>query len=414
MRNPFEPAVASGRVLISRLRGSNRRSVSGSGRRAVYCSVLIVAASLSPAAAPIALATHYDNTNPGATPCGDGSNPVQNVRTFYIKSNGLAYARLEMRWSKFCNTVWIRAVNVTGSGAGYAPEQRLVSDERLLVYDCPRVECLKFDRTEVDDVLPGKGSAGWSKQFTLPPNGSLGVPAAPQPPTIRGRVVITTAAGVNLPVFDTALEPMWTWYANNFANERNLRDPGDKVFSCTNDPDRCVTQRDAVVWYELDASLNNTPGAADLMADMKNVILPGWSGAGDAPTLTWCGAGCADDVLVKVVPVGDPNLGNNLAVTLRDGGFTAGEPAFFNHQTILVRNMEFNHPCGAVDDGCNVGGDDRPLISHEVGHTLGLGHCDLDYSVMCHVRSTLNSELAEGTTYWTPQTRDLRAINALY
>lgn len=54
------------------------------------------------------------------------------------------------------------------------------------------------------------------------------------------------------------------------------------------------------------------------------------------------------------------------------------------------------------------------LTSHEVGHTLGLGHSDLDFGVMCHVRSTLNNELAEGTMYWTPQTRDLRAINALY
>jgi hypothetical protein len=360
-----------------------------------------------------AAAVDYNDTNPGATPCGNGSNPVQVLRNFYIISGGLAYARVELRWSPTCNTVWTRSINVTGSGSGYASARSLTSSERILVYNCPRSTCKVHDQTETGDVLPGNGSAGWSHQFVVA-NGSLGSPAAVQPPTIRG--IVSVKSGTSTFSIDTAYEPMWTWYANNFANERTLRDDGDKVMSCTNSPDRCVTQSATTVKYELDASLNNTTGTADVMADIKTVLLPAWSAVvTHTPTLTWCSAGCAEHVLVKAAPVGDPDLGSNFAVTLRDGGFSAGTPAFFNHQTLIIRLTAYSHPCGSVDDGCtSAAGDDRPLISHEIGHTLGLGHCDMDFGVMCHVKSTITNELAEGTLYWTPRTRDTRALRAFY
>jgi hypothetical protein len=361
-----------------------------------------------------AVAVDYNDTNPGATPCGNGTNPVQTLRTFYVKSGGLAYARVELRWSPTCNTVWTKVVNVTGSGSGYASERSLTSTERILVYNCPDTSCEVHDQTETGDVLPGYGSSGWSHQFVLPSNGSMGSPAAPQPPTIRGIVLITSGASTY--VLDTALEPMWTWYANNFANERIFRDDGDRVFSCTNSPDRCTTQADATVWYELDPSLNNTTGTADVVADIKTILLPAWSASvGSTPTMSWCNPGCAEDVLIKAVAVGDPDLGSAYAVTVPDGGFTSGTPAFFVHQTIKIKLAAYSHTCGTVDDGCtNAAGDDRPLISHEIAHTLGMGHCDMDFRVMCHVKSTTTSELAEGTMYWTPRTLDKRALRALY
>ncbi len=363
--------------------------------------------------APVA-AVDYNNTNPSATPCGDGTNPVQTLRTFYVKSGGLAYARVELRWSPTCNTVWTKAVNVTGSGSGYASARSLTSSEQILVYDCPDTSCQVHDQTATGDVLPANGSGGWSHQFVLPPNGSIGSPAAPQPPTIRG--IVSIQSGTSTYSLDTALEPTWTWYANNFANERSLRDDGDKVFSCTNSPDRCTTQADSTVWYELDPSLNNTTGTADVTADIKNILLPAWSAVvTSTPTMSWCNPGCTEDVLVKAVAVGDPDLGGAFAVTVRDGGFTAGTPAFFLHQTLKIKLTSYSHPCGTLDDGCtSAAGDDRPVISHELAHTLGMGHCDMDFRVMCHVKSTITNELAEGTLYWTPRTMDTRALRALY
>lgn len=45
---------------------------------------------------------------------------------------------------------------------------------------------------------------------------------------------------------------------------------------------------------------------------------------------------------------------------------------------------------------------------------LGLGHCDLNHSVMCAATTALAGELKQGTTSWTSQTRDLRATELLF
>ncbi len=92
----------------------------------------------------------------------------------------------------------------------------------------------------------------------------------------------------------------------------------------------------------------------------------------------------------------------------------AGTPATFQYLEVRIKDMSYSHPCGTVDDGCTVGGDDRPLISHELGHTVGLGHCDLNLGAMCHTTSTTTNEQAEGTMFWTPQPRDILAIKAIY
>jgi hypothetical protein len=366
-----------------------------------------------------ASAVDYNNTNPGATPCGDGSHPVTTLRYFYVKSGGLAYARVELRWSPFCNTVWARAVNVTGSGAGYATARSLTASEQIIVYNCPRIACVIRNQTEAGDVLPGPGNSGWSHQFVIVPNGTLNNPPAKQPPTLRA--VFTIKNGAATYTFDTAFEPVWTWHANQFKNERNLRNEGT-VISCNNAVWRCAWHGEpggvsATVLYELDPSLSTHGGSADLVADLKNVILPGWSQRTPrSPRMQWCNPGCAnEDVLVKLVPAGDPALGGNLAVTVNDG-YTAGTPALFLHQTVKIKNTPFEHECGLTDNGCGGGphNDDRPLISHEIGHTLGLMHCDIDFQVMCHVISTIASEIVDGTSYWTPQTFDVRALQAFY
>ncbi|MFN8629384.1 MAG: hypothetical protein U0838_03410 [Chloroflexota bacterium] len=127
-------------------------------------------------------ASAYDNTNPAATVCGDTSHPVYTLRDFYLRYNNLIYAKLEIRWSKYCNTVWTRAINLTGTGTGYAPARSLTSDEKITVYNCPKESCAVHTETETGDVLPSNGSTGFSHQFSIPAPGTTGSPAAPQPP----------------------------------------------------------------------------------------------------------------------------------------------------------------------------------------------------------------------------------------
>jgi len=226
--------------------------------------------------------------------------------------------------------------------------------------------------------------------------------------------MVTIRTGGSVYSIDTAMEPPWTWYANGFKNERNLRNDST-VMTCTNSPDRCVT-RMAQPFYELDSSLSQTTGAADLAADMKNTILPGWSSiVPGSPALFWCTAPCIENVLVMAVPPGDARLGGAFAVTVDDGGYTAGTPARYLHQTMYFQIKAYDHGCAAGCTGSS--NDDRPLLGHEMGHTLGLGHCDTNQgvSVMCAARSTLTNELSfDGNHYWLPQAKDLQAFNAMY
>ncbi len=88
----------------------------------------------------------------------------------------------------------------------------------------------------------------------------------------------------------------------------------------------------------------------------------------------------------------------------------------FLDQTIKIKDQAYDHPCGTTDDGCYgvTGFDDRILITHEIGHTIGLEHCDMNYQVMCHVRPSPTNEITEGVSYWKPQALDIRALLAFY
>lgn len=431
----FTPGRASFVTWIQRLRAKrlgqrpNGRS-SGFRQRLLSWSIaLSISLSASVAAAGPVAATHYDNTNPLLTPCGDGSHPVETIRNFYLKTGGLAYARLDLRWSKYCNTVWTRVMNITGSGAGYASERKLLSDERITVYTCPRTACQAATQTEFGDVLPGNGDTAFSLQLTMRSGSSLGTPAAKQPPSLRGYAKVYSATGVAITSFDTQMEPMWTWMRALFKNDWLERNDGT-VMSCNNGASSTNCHwwgqpggASKTVWYELHPSLNNAPGV-DIVADIKNVIIPAWSQATPrSPIMKWCNAPCAEHMLVEMVSPPDPDIGLSLAATQFTAG--TGVPTLVSKGWIKINNpdqlnpgTDFDHSCGAVDDGCELGApgtyEARTLISHEFGHSLGLFHCDLNHGVMCGVKSTLNSSITFGKSYWTPQTRDELALSAFY
>lgn len=104
---------------LARRSGGARSSkvIPGAGlapRRAFsVAAIALLLGSLVATAGP-AHASSYNDTNPGATVCGDGSHTVETARKFYIRMGSSVLARLELRWSDYCDTVWAKVVNLTG------------------------------------------------------------------------------------------------------------------------------------------------------------------------------------------------------------------------------------------------------------------------------------------------------------
>ena len=167
--------------------------------------------------------------------------------------------------------------------------------------------------------------------------------------------------------------------------------------------------------YYLEPSLGSLAGTANVTLDIENVLLPAWSQkATRSPTMTYCtnGVRCNYDANIRVGS--DAELNGALADTSYLG-VSSATPAVFTNIMIRLKNTAYNHPCGNTDVGCtNAGGDDRFVLTHEIGHTLGLGHCDLDRGAMCHTTSATSNEQAEGTLFWTPQPNDILGIKAIY
>lgn len=145
------------------------------------------------------------------------------------------------------------------------------------------------------------------------------------------------------------------------------------------------------------------------------MVLPAWSAKTTYSPVIW---GCYPfsspraDVIVAVDSTKGCGYGGSLATSR-----SSTVPQLYYQARIWIGGpcTSYDHSCGTVDDGCTTTGlDDRILVSHEVGHSLGLGHCDLNYGVMCHVKSSTTSEQAEGTSYWTPQSRDIMGLKVIY
>lgn len=255
---------------------------------------------------------------------------------------------------------------------------------------------------------------------------------------MRGTVTIGTDAnhdGVFTTVItskDSLYEPLWTRLDNAITQ---FGYTGADAISCRNSSDdycrtwgQTATGTPNSVRYKLLPSVFNVPADPDVSVadDIKNVIIPAWSrAAADSPFLSWC-TSCttppSNIIEVSMVPHNDPDLNFNLAVT----SIGPAQPQLINHGFIKFVNPEtlpnspdpYDHSCGTTDNGC-IGGapntfDDRTLLSHEFGHSLGLGHCNLDFSVMCGVRDTVTTNDTYGTVYWTPRKRDLLALEAMY
>jgi hypothetical protein len=110
-------------------------------------------------AASPAFALQYDDTNPGATACGDGSHPVSILDTANILSaTGAIIGKVELRQSVFCGTVWSRVYNLTSISVSVR--------ENLITYTTPNYGGAASHT--VTDTLQKKGTApdsGWSHQW---------------------------------------------------------------------------------------------------------------------------------------------------------------------------------------------------------------------------------------------------------
>jgi hypothetical protein len=402
--------------------------VSGLGVRAAVLAALILT-SLQLAEPNVTLATDWNDTNPGATVCGNGSHPVANWRSWYIRdSSRLIYGEVDIRYSDYCHTVWTRDVNLTGSGSGYASARSMTSDETVQVYTCPRSTCLSRTTTFTGDVLPSKGSTGWSNQLVLPAGASMGTPASVQPPTIRS--IGTLHSGSAAYTMDGGREPVWTQLFSNFQWDYASRQNDSIILSCWNGHGQdCASWAETsaggyrTLYYRIDSTVPNLV-ATDLATNdgTGTSIIAAWNaGAPHNPEFVQCFTANCENALVMGVPSGDARLGGNQAVTYSDGiinpcnqsGVLCGPTvSLATHRTIYLDNSRaYDHHCGTIDSGCpNSYNDDRVLVSHEWEHVEGANHCDLDLGVVCHT----GIDGVDGTAFWHPQLRDKWALSAIY
>lgn len=122
-------------------------------------SALLGASLWAATAASPAFALQYDDTNPAATVCGNGSNPVSILDTANILSaTGAIIGKVELRQSVFCGTVWSRVYNLTSAS--------VTVRENLITYTTPNYGGATSHT--VTDTLQKKGTApdsGWSHQW---------------------------------------------------------------------------------------------------------------------------------------------------------------------------------------------------------------------------------------------------------
>ena len=353
-------------------------------------------------------AVDYNDTNPAATPCGDGSHPVEDWQSSWIRNtSGLIIALVEVRRSDYCNTVWTRVTNETGRGSGYATGATEAVTENIYLYSCPLGSCL-VSHLAATDTLYKFGTVpyqGWSHQHCIPTGTNLGSPAAKQPPAFQGTALVSYG-GTNYGG-GVGFQPVFTHLTAGYPNN---------PLSCDNSTNReCKSWGEgsgsfATVYARLDSSLSGALGGIDLGSDFSNTVVPIWNSAWTHNPLILMCSSCTEQILVELTP-----LPPGLYAQTTDDNNTATLPEIMLHRTIqLGAAVTWDHHCNSSDSGCNTSGpgfscDARVCISHETGHAEGLGHCGFDFGVMCQVSST-----AHGTAFWHPQPQEVLGLQTVY
>ncbi|MEP7379104.1 MAG: hypothetical protein ABI725_06015 [Chloroflexota bacterium] len=357
-------------------------------------------------------ASQYNNTDPASTPCGNGSHTVKTWRDYYLRSGtGAIVARVDTRYSHYCNTVWTRVTNLTGPG--HYPATSLVVQARTYTYACSQGYCYVQGTAISSDTAPANGDSGWSRQLDLPVG--VIISGSRMPPTVRSQGW-AFADGVNA-FKDSGREPVFTQWKSNFSNDPGER-TGTRVLSCDNsDPSTSACTSWGTPegsWATLYAEIAPSFALAgvDERTDLENII-DKWNYASqNSPLTIICASTCAEDIIVSGV-----STQGAFGLTLIDLD-NGAQPALAQHAYMKISTKyTYDHSCGAEGDGC-VGGasgfDDRPVLSHEWAHALGFTHCDLNFGVMCHITAKDDDDNAEGTMFWTPQLRDVWGLEAAY
>ncbi len=294
--------------------------------RAASVAILLMASSL--VFAPPVLALPYDGTNPGATPCGDGSHPVTILDTAIIySSTGARIGRVELRQSAYCATVWSRVYNESSSTFNLR--------ETIILYSSPNVTgATSYPIT--DNSIPPGGSA-WSKQYR-------------DRPAFRAKGEIYQGGAWRPAQTDPSL--MWSQREGNYADS-----PPTQPYTCGDAANPCVRWRTNLdgtpitLYYLNSSSLQQLPG--DPYGDINFILGKYTDLTGPAPNL----APSVGTYQISNYAYNDPN-DNAYARSLS----TAGSDHYF-YTGYTKYNIAATFTAGY-----------RPVECHEFLHILGFNH----------------------------------------
>lgn len=274
------------------------------------------------------LALPYDGTNPGATPCGDGSHPPVILDTAFIYSaTNVKIGRVELRHSPFCATVWSRVYNMTTS--------TLNLRETIILYSSPNVTGgTSYPIT--DNSIPPGGSA-WSKQYR-------------DRPAFRAKGEIYHGGAWRSAQTDPSL--MWSQREGNYADN-----PPTQPYTCGDAANPCKRWRTnadgspITLYYLNSSSLQQLPG--DPYGDI-NFIMGKYSAlTGPAPNLA-PSVGTYQIVNYAYNDPSDPAYARSLSDAGSDYYFDSGYTRYNIAATFLAGY--------------------RPVECHEFLHVLGFNH----------------------------------------
>lgn len=374
-----------------------------------FISALALQSVVAALPAPVH-ASQYHGTDPTTTPCGDNSRPIKTWRSYYVRQStddnysGAILARIDIRYSRFCNTVWARIENLRTLSTSMSVQMR--------TYNCALESCQVGTETSGFQTL-SPGSTTWSDQLDLPTGTLRG--GDRMPPTVEA--VGWADIGVVTYMRATGREPVFTQWESNFSNHWYDRDNGSsRILSCENTNEPCKSWgTPGGSWATLSAEFATSFAldGVDEDQDLKNRISDWNYASQNAPLVTVCPGTCpgVEDILVYGLTSATMSAAGEAARDQHSGNLITHAYARFN------RSYKWDHGCGSEGDGCQGGGgglDSRPILSHEWLHVLGFDHCDLDHGVMCHISARNGNDMAEGNMFWTPQLRDVWGLEAAY